>query len=386
MSYPRNAASPPTVTLGAILQLSDGAVQTSGASVRVKTGTGAWGAGSGTLLCDSTSGIWTYLPTQGETNDTHFSVAAYKASCIPVGVTVITSASDSAGYAGVDWSKVANPTTPLGLSGTTTKTATDVAAEIASATYGLAALKALLDAIVSYIDTEVGAIKAKTDNLPAQPAAVGDIPTASAIATQVDITLSGSHGAGDWGPGSSGTGAYTLTITVDDGTDPLEGAKVRLTHGATALTATTDVNGVAEFGCDALTYSVAITKQGYSFTPTTKVVSETGPQTYHMTASGPTPSSDPDKTTVRITCHGADTEVAAGATIELRQLAIPASDTGHAYDGNWARYTADASGIVDLTLWSGAEYALRRGGAGGQVKFTPSGATYAVTSVVGRSP
>lgn len=33
--------------------------------------------------------------------------------------------------------------------------------------------------IASYIDTEVAAIKAKTDNLPAAPAAVGDIPTAN---------------------------------------------------------------------------------------------------------------------------------------------------------------------------------------------------------------
>ena len=35
-----------------------------------------------------------------------------------------------------------------------------------------------LTAIDDYLDTEVAAIKAKTDNLPAAPAAVGDIPTA----------------------------------------------------------------------------------------------------------------------------------------------------------------------------------------------------------------
>jgi len=38
------------------------------------------------------------------------------------------------------------------------------------------------EAVVGYIDTEVAAIKAKTDNLPAAPAATGDIPTAAAIA------------------------------------------------------------------------------------------------------------------------------------------------------------------------------------------------------------
>lgn len=39
-------------------------------------------------------------------------------------------------------------------------------------------LAALLVILATYVDTEVAAIKAKTDNLPASPAAVGDIPTA----------------------------------------------------------------------------------------------------------------------------------------------------------------------------------------------------------------
>jgi hypothetical protein len=36
-----------------------------------------------------------------------------------------------------------------------------------------------LTTIDDFLDTEVAAIKAKTDNLPAAPAAVGDIPTAA---------------------------------------------------------------------------------------------------------------------------------------------------------------------------------------------------------------
>jgi hypothetical protein len=43
-----------------------------------------------------------------------------------------------------------------------------------------------LAAIDDYIDTEVAAIKAKTDNLPASPAATGDIPTAAAIRAEID--------------------------------------------------------------------------------------------------------------------------------------------------------------------------------------------------------
>lgn len=44
-------------------------------------------------------------------------------------------------------------------------------------------LPGTLVTIASYIDTEVAAIKAKTDNLPASPAATGDIPTTEQIAT-----------------------------------------------------------------------------------------------------------------------------------------------------------------------------------------------------------
>ena len=92
MAYPRNAATPPIVTVGQVVQSSDGAIQTTGASVRVKTGTGSWAAGSGTLACDATSGAWTYAPTQGETDAESFQVAVYKASCIGATIGVVTSA------------------------------------------------------------------------------------------------------------------------------------------------------------------------------------------------------------------------------------------------------------------------------------------------------
>ncbi len=46
-----------------------------------------------------------------------------------------------------------------------------------------AAAQSLLMTIAGYLDTEIAAIKAKTDNLPAAPAAVGDIPTVDDILT-----------------------------------------------------------------------------------------------------------------------------------------------------------------------------------------------------------
>jgi hypothetical protein len=70
----------------------------------------------------STDGIVVYTPTQGETNYTSFVLIAKKTGCIPANVTVLTSASSTAGYAGTDQSKIANATSTVNLSGTTIST------------------------------------------------------------------------------------------------------------------------------------------------------------------------------------------------------------------------------------------------------------------------
>lgn len=61
----------------------------------------------------------------------------------------------------------------------------DVAVSTRLATAGYTAPdNATIGAIAVYVDTEVAAIKAKTDNLPANPAAATDIPSAATIAAQ----------------------------------------------------------------------------------------------------------------------------------------------------------------------------------------------------------
>ena len=53
----------------------------------------------------------------------------------------------------------------------------DAYAVVNSGTFGNSALKTLIDVLGTYVDTEVAAIKAKTDNLPGSPAAVGSAMT-----------------------------------------------------------------------------------------------------------------------------------------------------------------------------------------------------------------
>jgi hypothetical protein len=90
--YPRNAASPERISIGAVVQISDGAVQTAGVTVRVLPAGGTEADGVGTVAY-STDGVVVYTPTQAETNYTSFVLIAKKTGCIPASVTVVTSES-----------------------------------------------------------------------------------------------------------------------------------------------------------------------------------------------------------------------------------------------------------------------------------------------------
>lgn len=243
--YPRNAASPERVAVGPVVQISDGAVQTSGVSIAVRGQGGASGAGSGTTAYDN--GIVEYTPTQGETDFTSFVVIAYKTGCIPVSQTIVTSASATAGYAGTDQGKIANATSTVNLSGTTVKTATDVEADTADIQTRLPAaltgdgnikadtlrvggtvqtagdIPAMITTVDDYVDTEVAAIKAKTDNLPAAPAAVSDIPSAATVAAAVwAYTVEGAYTAVQYlriavaALAGKLSGAATTTVSIRD--------------------------------------------------------------------------------------------------------------------------------------------------------------------------
>ena len=118
MSYPRNATSPERVDIGPVIQTSDGAVQTAGVAVKVIPFGGSEATGGGTVAY-SADGVVLYTPTQGETNYTSFILVASKTGCIPASKTVVTSASGTAGYAGLDWSKITAPTTTVALTNTT---------------------------------------------------------------------------------------------------------------------------------------------------------------------------------------------------------------------------------------------------------------------------
>ena len=100
----------------------------------------------------------------------------------------------------------ASYTAPLDAAGT--RAAVGLASANLDTQIATLATAANLATVAGYIDTEVAAIKAKTDNLPASPAATGDIPTAAAVADAVwDEAIAGHAGAGSTGEALAAAGA-----------------------------------------------------------------------------------------------------------------------------------------------------------------------------------
>lgn len=133
--YPRNSTSPPRLAIGPVVQISDGAVQTAGVTVKVIPQGGTEASGAGTVAY-SADGAVLYTPTQAETDYTAVVFVASKTGCIPATLTVVMSASNTAGYAGLDWSKVSNATSTVALTGTTISTSQVVASVTAAVTVG----------------------------------------------------------------------------------------------------------------------------------------------------------------------------------------------------------------------------------------------------------
>ncbi len=136
---------------------------------------------------------------------------AILASYIDAGSTGF--ALNAAGSAGDPWGTALPGGYSAGTAGNILGNRLDVAVSTLATAANLAT-------VAGYIDTEVAAIKAKTDNLPASPAATGDIPTVGAIADQVwDELLSGHAGGGSAGAALSAAGS-----AGDPWSTPLPGA------------------------------------------------------------------------------------------------------------------------------------------------------------------
>lgn len=145
----------------------------------------------------------------------------------------------------------------------------------------------------------------------------------------------------------SGSGARTCTLTVNDGTTVLQNAKVRVTQGSESYVQSTNASGVVVFYLDDATWSVTITKPGYSFAGASLVVNGTEAQTYSMTSVVVTPG-DPDTTTAYITIRDGADDPVSGATVQIQVLKFANNTTGTGIDNPLVTGTTDVSGYVEF--------------------------------------
>jgi hypothetical protein len=136
----------------------------------------------------------------------------------------------------------------------------------------------IIDSVLNVGFTEIGAEAAVLDSDAQAMVTAFNAMRSGNVFTAPALANAPTGGSG------SGTGARTVTITVNDGTTVLENAIVRMTEGANSFTALTNSSGVAVFNLDDATYTVAVTKPGYSYSGTSLVVNGTETATYSMTA------------------------------------------------------------------------------------------------------
>src|SRR5882672_8155189 len=159
-----------------------------------------------------------------------------------------------------------------------------------------------------------------------------------------------------------GTGARTVTLTVNDGSTVLESARVRVTKGAETYVGSTNSSGVIAFGLDDGTWTVSISLAGYQFTATTLVISADTSHTYSMTANTPTIS------TVGVTgvliAYDDDYEPASGVVFYLI-ADDPRDSVGSGLPDGARTITSGTAGITSFTnLLPGIAYTIQRGTSG----------------------
>jgi hypothetical protein len=162
---------------------------------------------------------------------------------------------------------------------------------------------------------------------------------------------------------SDGRGANLVTITVTDGTDPLENATVRVASGVLNESDLTDVDGEVQFALSNATYTVTIERAGYESAVASLVVAGTTVQEYELTAIVVTPPASPSVATGSMLVLDENNDPEEGISISL-QLTEGPGTAGYSLDTKIRTQVSNGSGMVEFTkLRRGATYSVWRGPA-----------------------
>lgn len=200
----KNTAS--QVVVAQLVSKTDGSAVTSGTTTVYVLGDGGTQAtgsvGSGAATHEG-NGVWSYAPAQAETNYDHVAFTFVNTNAVNATVQIYTSfpqtgdnfarlgapagasvSADIAAVAGYVDTEVAAIKAKTDNLPSDPADASDIAASFST-------VNSTLSTIAGYIDTEVAAIKAKTDNLPSDPADASDIASAFSTVNSTLTTIAG---------------------------------------------------------------------------------------------------------------------------------------------------------------------------------------------------
>jgi len=162
---------------------------------------------------------------------------------------------------------------------------------------------------------------------------------------------------------SDGRGAHLVTITVNDGAAVLQNCLVRVTAGVLSEVRTTNVSGVGTFALDNATYTVTVTRAGYTSAVATLVVSGTTTATYSLTLVAVTMPDSPLVATGSLLVLDENNNPEVAVPHSLQMTAGPGT-SGYSLDTKIRTVNSNGSGIVSFTrLRRGATYSIWRGPA-----------------------
>lgn len=181
---------------------------------------------------------------------------------------------------------------------------------------------------------------------------------------------------------SSGTGGDVVTVTVTDGTNPIQNATVYFTINLSKYSAKTNSSGVCQLAPNegTGTYGVAIFAAGYQFTPTTLNVTGTMSQSYMMTPIVITPSVSP-LVTGYFYCVDNMEQPVAGVLHVLKMQSAPPGESGFSREKlQRLPIASDSTGLVEFVdLVPGATYVVTSPIIE-QITFTAQSSTFQIPS------
>jgi hypothetical protein len=186
---------------------------------------------------------------------------------------------------------------------------------------------------------------------------------------------------------SVGTGARTVTVTVNYSGNPVQNAIVRMTKNAETYIAVTNASGQAVLNLNDGTWVVGITAANLIFAGASLVVDGTETVTYSMTAGENVTPSSPPYTTGYATVYDLNGVPQGSAQVSIQASSPPPGSTGIVMEDAVRTATANANGVVQFSnLVRGATYIMYRTGSTRKFNVTvpaTAGTTVALPSIVG---